>query len=89
MTTHQSHPEVLKRLKRAHGHLAKTIEMVEAESPCVSVAQQLQAVVGALVNAKKVFIQDHIDHCLESSLGKIDAQTKSSLDEFKEITRYL
>ena len=89
MTVHLSHPDVIKRLKRANGHLAKTIAMIEDARPCVDIAQQLQAVVGAISNAKKVLIQDHIDHCLEESLGSLDRDTKETLDEFKEIARYL
>ncbi|MEQ9360773.1 MAG: metal-sensing transcriptional repressor, partial [Rhodospirillales bacterium] len=40
---HQSHPVVINRLKRAHGHLRKVIEMIEAGRPCLDVAQQLHA----------------------------------------------
>ncbi len=89
MSVHLSHPDVVKRLKRANGHLAKTIEMIEEARPCVDIAQQLQAVVAAIGNAKKVLIQDHIDHCLEETLGNLDRSTKETLNEFKEITRYL
>jgi len=89
MSLHQSHPDIIKRLKRANGHLAKTITMIEDASPCTDIAQQLQAVVGAIVNAKKILVQDHIDHCLETSLGPLDRDAKRALEEFKEISRYL
>ncbi|BBI69653.1 hypothetical protein PKHYL_38440 [Psychrobacter sp. KH172YL61] len=56
---------------------------------CLDVAQQLQAVENAIHQAKKVLIQDHLDHCLEDLLGSVDKEQKDSLDEFKEITRYL
>ena len=42
------HEAVIKRLKRAQGHLKSVIEMMEAGRPCMEVAQQLHAVVGAL-----------------------------------------
>ena len=51
MKTHTSHPDIIKRLNRAYGHLNKTIQMVEEEKPCIEVAQQLQAVVNALSSA--------------------------------------
>ena len=44
---HASHPTILKRLKRAHGHLASVIGMIEAGRPCTELAQQLHAVESA------------------------------------------
>ena len=64
---HSSHQNVLKRLKRASGHLNKIISMIEAERPCLEVAQQLQAVTNALANAKSTYARDHIEHCLYES----------------------
>jgi len=86
---HQTHPEIVKRLKRANGHLAKIISMIEHETPCLEVAQQFEAVVQALLSAKKTFVQDHISHCLDASVLK-DAKTlKKKVADFKEITKYL
>ena len=86
---HASHPAVIKRLKKANGHLNSTIEMLVDGRTCLDVAQQLQAVENAIHQAKKVLIQDHLDHCIEDLLGSVDKEQKDSLDEFKEITRYL
>ena len=52
-------------------------------------AQQLQAVENAIHQAKKILIQDHLDHCLEDLLGSVDKDQQNSIEEFKEITRYL
>ncbi|MGQ7489505.1 metal-sensing transcriptional repressor, partial [Streptococcus suis] len=41
---HETHPEIVKRLKRADGHLKGVIEMIEAGRPCLDVAQQIHAV---------------------------------------------
>ena len=60
---HASHPESIKRLKRAHGHLASVIEMIEAGRPCVDLAQQIHAVEKAISNAKRELVQDHMEHC--------------------------
>ena len=62
---HSSHPDVIKRLKRANGHLAKIITMIEEGRPCVEVAQQMQAVYSAVGSAKQVFVQNHIEDCIE------------------------
>ncbi len=40
---HQSHPEIVKRLRRAEGHLRRVIAMVEEGRPCLDLAQQLHA----------------------------------------------
>jgi DNA-binding FrmR family transcriptional regulator len=88
MTVHGSHPDVVKRLKRANGHLLKTIEMIEGGRSCVDVAQQLHAVEKAVGKAKKVFIHDHVDHCLERSVDDAGARG-DVIAEFKTISKYL
>jgi DNA-binding FrmR family transcriptional regulator len=87
MVQHSSHPNIIKRLKRASGHLNSVITMLEEEKGCLAIAQQIQAVEGAITKAKKTLIHDHIDHCLErSTTGKNAAK---AIKEFKEITKYL
>jgi uncharacterized protein len=88
MSKHHSHPAILKRLQRVKGHLAKIISMIEQEAPCLEVAQQLQAVESAITSAKKVFVHDHIDHCFDHQAGQTK-QTRESIAEFKQITKYL
>lgn len=86
---HQSHPEINKRLKRAEGHLRSIIDMIEQGRSCVDIAQQLHAVEKAICNAKKTLIHDHIDHCLEQSVGPMARNARTPIDEFKEISKYL
>lgn len=87
--THATHPDVVKRLKRAHGHLRSVIEMIEAERPCLDVAQQLHAVEKAVAQAKKTLIHDHLDHCLDDAVGSLQPGDRAAIDEFREIARYL
>ncbi len=89
MTTHASHPDIIKRLKRAAGHLNSTISMLEAGRGCLDIAQQLQAVESAISNAKKTLVHDHIDHCLEDSVRKGSQSVDDTIREFKSITKYL
>lgn len=86
---HETHPQIVKRLKRADGHLRGIIEMVEAGRPCIDVAQQLHAVEKAIGQAKKTLIQDHLDNCLEDVVGPLPRDQRRSIDEFKLITKYL
>ncbi len=87
--SHETHPEIVKRLKRANGHLKSVIEMIEAGRPCLDLAQQLHAVEKAIGQAKRTLIQDHLDHCLEDVVGPLEKDQRKSIDDFKEITRYL
>lgn len=87
--THTSHPAIIKRLRRANGHLSSTIEMLEQGRTCLDVAQQLQAVEKAIQQAKKSLIQNHLDHCLEDLVGPLGVGQRQSMEEFREITRYL
>ncbi len=86
---HQSHPDIVKRLKRAGGHLRGVVEMIEAGRGCLDVAQQLHAVEKAVGEAKKALIRDHLDNCLEETVGPLPKERRRSIDEFKEITKYL
>jgi uncharacterized protein len=86
---HETHADVVKRLKRAEGHLRTIIEMIEAKRECLDVAQQLHAIEKAIQNAKKLYIHDHIDNCLEEVAGSASRQARNSLAEFKEIAKYL
>jgi len=81
---HSSHPDIVKRLTRAEGHLRSVIAMIEAGKPCVELAQQLHAVESAVAKAKKELIHDHIEHCLEDG-----HDTKNALRELKQLANYL
>ncbi|MCB0361356.1 MAG: metal-sensing transcriptional repressor [Bdellovibrionales bacterium] len=87
MSGHSENEDIIKRLKRANGHLMKVIEMLESDSECMKVAQQLQAVSSAIITAKKTYIHDHVEHCLAEA--KDQKAFNSKIKEFKEITKYL
>ena len=87
MSVHPSHPEIIKRLKRAEGHVRSIIAMLEEGRDCLEIAQQLQAVESAIVNAKKTLVHDHIDHCLEHAVDGVGA--RDAIIQFKAITKYL
>jgi uncharacterized protein len=89
MSAHHTHPDIILRLKRAHGHLQKIIEMMNDGAPCLDTAQQMQAVTNALVASKRTFVQDHIDHCLDESILNDVGHARLHLQEFKQITKYL
>lgn len=86
---HATHPAIVKRLRRAEGHLRSIVGMMEGGRPCLDIAQQLHAVEKAISQAKKTLIQDHLDHCLDGVAGPLARDQRKSVAEFKEITKYL
>jgi DNA-binding FrmR family transcriptional regulator len=86
---HASHPAIVKRLKRAEGHLRGVIAMIETGRPCLELAQQLHAVERAIARAKKTLVHDHLDHCLGDAAQALPLGQQRSIEEFKEITKYL
>lgn len=79
---HRSHPDLIKRLKRAEGHLRHVIGMIEAERPCLDIVRQLAAVESSVIAAKRVSIHVYIDHCLDHDAADV-------LEEMKALTRLL
>jgi uncharacterized protein len=82
---HASHPSIVKRLKRAEGHLRSVAGMIAEQRPCLDLAQQLHAVERAVANAKRELIHDHIEHCLDDR----SMNPKTALKELKALTKYL
>jgi len=74
---HSSHPDIVKRLQRAGGHLQHVIGMIEAEKSCLDIARQLSAVESAVTAAKRALIHDHIDHCLDHDGASVLSEMKA------------
>jgi len=86
---HDTHPNIVKRLQRAEGHLRRVIEMFGEGRSCLDLAQQLHAVEKAVGEAKRTLIHDHVDHCLDTAANGSGQSTKAVVDEFKAISKYL
>lgn len=86
---HETHPNIVKRLRRAEGHLRRVIEMFGEGRACLDLAQQLHAVEKAVGEAKRTLIHDHVDHCLDTAANGSVKSTKAVVGEFKAISKYL
>jgi hypothetical protein NreA len=84
---HAAHADIVRRLKRAEGHLHGVIAMVDGGRPCLDLAQQLHAVENAIANAKRALVQTHIDHCLDRAVEEGNAA--AALEEVRAIVRHL
>ncbi len=60
---------IITRMKRANGHLASVIRMMEEGSSCEDVLTQLAAVNKALSRAGYAIVATGLQHCLEDGDG--------------------
>lgn len=79
-----SNNEIVKRLQRAGGHLAKVIEMIDSGRSDRDVAQQMQAVAGAVLKAKNTYIREQIEKHI-----KDDVPSDMLKIEIQELSKYL
>ena len=84
-TDHALNPDIIKRLKRVAGQINTVITMMETHRSCSDVAMQLQAAEKAITQAKKTFIHQHIDNCLEPG----EKVSKQQMQDLKDISKYL
>ncbi len=65
------------------------IKMVEDGREGLENAQQMQAVVGALENAKTMFVTDHIEHHLKEAIGPLSKNARDDLARLSKLANYL
>ncbi|WP_298671460.1 metal-sensing transcriptional repressor [uncultured Sphingomonas sp.] len=87
--SHAANPDLINRLKRAQGHLAKIVEMVSEGRDGLQTAQQMQAVIAALDKAKTLLVSDHIEHHLEDLVGPLPKEVRDDLAKLSEFAKYL
>lgn len=87
--SHAASPDLLNRLRRAHGHLTTIIKMIEDGREGLETAQQMQAVIGALENAKTILVSDHIEHHLEAVIGPLSKDARDELARLSKLAKYL
>jgi uncharacterized protein len=87
--SHANNPKILGRVKRAQGHLATVVRMIEEGRDGVVIAQQMSAVIQALEKAKGALILDHIEHHLEEVVGPLPRESRERLAGLGELAKYL
>lgn len=76
--------DVIKRLQRANGHLSRVIEMLEEGQNGRDIAQQMQAVSGAVSKAKNIFVLEQIERHLS-----LETSPERVRKDLQELTKYL
>ena len=87
--SHAKNPDLVNRVKRAQGHLASIVTMIDDERDGLEIAQQLQAVVNALDKAKTLLVTDHIEHHLEDVVGPLSREARDKLSRLSALAKYL
>ena len=72
---------VILRMKRAHGHLASVIRMLEEGAECEDVLTQLAAVNKAISRSGYAIVANGLQQCLAKpdGLGEVDAKKMEKL----------
>ncbi len=71
---HQQRQAVVKRLKRAEGHVGAVRRMVEEGRDCPDILIQLSAVRAALDATAKIVLADHVQSCLHDAQQNGDTE---------------
>ncbi|MFC2053118.1 metal-sensitive transcriptional regulator [Chloroflexota bacterium] len=58
------HENALRRLKNVEGHIRGIERMVEEETYCIDVINQIQAVQAALSKISTMILNEHLNSCL-------------------------
>lgn len=61
---------ILHRLKIAHGHLEKVIEMVEKDAYCIDILCQMHAVGSAIEQTESIVLENHLKTCALDAIRK-------------------
>ncbi len=77
---------ILHRLKIAKGHLEKVIKMVEEDTYCIDVLQQLNAVESELDGTGNVLLENHLKTCASDAIkaGKTEEAISEIMTVFKK-----
>lgn len=83
-----THERVTHRLKIARGHLDKVISMLEADTYCIDVMHQLQAVESGLKETGNLLLENHLKNCVAQAIskGKTDEAINEIMQVFKKNT---
>lgn len=81
---HPSREAVIKRLRRACGHLRAITTLLSTPKSTVEIAQQIRAVEAAVAQAKQQLIHDHMQHCIDQR-----DMSGGALRELKLLAKFL
>ena len=85
---YQHSKNIVNRLARVEGHVRSVKEMVQAGRECSEILTQLAAIHQAIENTTKVFLKEHIEHCVKKAIN--EGKQEEALKELETaIDRFL
>ena len=73
--------KVVKRLARIEGQVRRLREMVKSGRDCSDVLIQISAARGALIQAGRVILEDHMEHCIMDAMNA--GKGKRAIEDLK------
>lgn len=70
VSNHKQNKAVIDRISRVCGHLASIKKMIEENRDCKEILIQLVACKQAVNNIGKIYLTDHINHCIKNAINK-------------------
>lgn len=82
------HSKQINRLKRIEGQIRGIRSMVENQEYCVKILTQLKASRQALRSLELQILEEHVNHCVHSSMAKGNSQeSKKKIAEALDILK--
>jgi CsoR family transcriptional regulator, copper-sensing transcriptional repressor len=70
------HEDALRRLKNIEGHVRGIERMIESESYCIDILQQIHAVQAAINRVSKIILDEHLHSCLITAVRGEDIEER-------------
>ena len=77
--------EILVRLKKMEGQLKGIRRMVEEDTYCVDVLNQLASIMAAAQKVSGIILGDHIRGCVRNALKNDDERSDESVNELLKV----
>ena len=80
--------QTLINFKKAHSHITKIIQMIEADQYCIDVMQQNLAVIGLLRSAHQMLMENHLNTCFKTAMVSNNLKKQQTIiDEILKVTK--
>lgn len=80
MTTNNKEKALI-NFKKAHGLLAKIIDMTEKNVYCMDIMQQNLAAIGLLRSAHEMLMENHLNSCFKTAMASANERKKNQMTE--------
>ena len=81
VSNHQENKAVIDRISRVCGHLASIKKMIEENRECKEILTHIVACKSAVNNIGKIYLNDHINHCVKNAINNGDEAILEDLSD--------